>query len=406
MLAGRVRSVLRVTTLSRSACSARPHAASREPQAGRGLHGHPAWNLAVLRPFDRPFDLLRAVPSEGEGRLAQDRPEQRRGATAALLLTALLFLPATALAQTTTQVVEYYTTDAVGSVRAVTKQVNGTWQVVARYDFMPFGEEIAAQVPLPYNRLFTGKERDRETGQDYFGARYYRADVGRFTTVDPELNIAGSLVNPQKWNRYAYVLNNPLRYVDKDGREEDAAYSLYLIREQVRKMGGDAAVAQMDRRNAIMGLSVAGGLAAGALAAEAAPATMALGQRLLNWFGDKLGSSTEAAVAGPIRNFTEAQLNAAKAGTDLVTVFTKQTSAPEAGRGLSVAAGDAALAVANAARSSGAVFSGQIPTALVGLLQKAGLVTQIPVIMNGVRGLEYRFAPEATKFIVGYLQKQ
>ena len=51
--------------------------------------------------------------------------------------------PAAALAQTTTQVVEYYTTDAIGSVRAVTKQVNGQWQVVTRHDFMPFGEEVA-----------------------------------------------------------------------------------------------------------------------------------------------------------------------------------------------------------------------------------------------------------------------
>ena len=82
----------------------------------------------------------------------------------------------------------------------------------------PFGEEVVAQ-PLPaYRFLFTGKERDFETGQDYFGARYYRADVGRFTMVDPELRIKDALVDPQKWNRYTYVRNNPLRYVDPDGR--------------------------------------------------------------------------------------------------------------------------------------------------------------------------------------------
>jgi RHS repeat-associated protein len=130
----------------------------------------------------------------------------------------LFVMPAEALAQSTTQVVEYYHTDAQGSVRAVTKQVNGQWQVVARYDFMPFGEETAAQAPSPFNRLFTGKEKDQETGQDYFGARYYRAGIGRFTTVDPELRIKDALVDPQKWNRYAYVQNDPLRYVDPDGR--------------------------------------------------------------------------------------------------------------------------------------------------------------------------------------------
>jgi RHS repeat-associated protein len=134
-----------------------------------------------------------------------------------LLLAALC--PAMAAAQTTTQVVEYYTTDALGSVRAVTKQVSGQWQVVARHDFMPFGEELSPQVPPPYKRLFTGKERDSETGQDYFGARYYRADLGRFVTVDPELNMKDALVDPQRWNRYAYVRNNPLRYTDPDGRD-------------------------------------------------------------------------------------------------------------------------------------------------------------------------------------------
>jgi len=130
----------------------------------------------------------------------------------------LFVVPADALAQSTTQVVEYYTTDAAGSVRAVTKQVNGQWQVVARYDYMPFGEETPPQVPTPYHRLFTGKDRDRQTAQDYFGARYYRADLARFTTVDPELNVKDALVDPQRWNRYAYVTNNPLKYTDPDGK--------------------------------------------------------------------------------------------------------------------------------------------------------------------------------------------
>jgi len=116
---------------------------------------------------------------------------------------AFAFVSEAALAQSTTQVVEYYHTDALGSVRAVTKQVNGQWQVVARYDFMPFGEEIAPQVPPPYKRLFTGQERDAETAQDYFGARYYRTDLGRFTTVDPELNMKDAVADPQRWNRFA-----------------------------------------------------------------------------------------------------------------------------------------------------------------------------------------------------------
>jgi RHS repeat-associated protein len=67
-------------------------------------------------------------------------------------------------------------------------------------------------------RLFTGQERDTETGLDYFGARYYRANVGRFTTVDPVLDQQTALADPQRWNRYAYVTNNPLKYTDPDGK--------------------------------------------------------------------------------------------------------------------------------------------------------------------------------------------
>jgi RHS repeat-associated protein len=114
--------------------------------------------------------------------------------------------------------VEYYHTDALGSVRAVTKQVAGQWQVVSRHDFLPFGEEVQPPTPPPDKRLFTGQERDQETGLDYFKARYLRAAMGRFTTVDPVLNVGISTQHPQFWNRYAYALNNPLRFIDSTGR--------------------------------------------------------------------------------------------------------------------------------------------------------------------------------------------
>jgi RHS repeat-associated protein len=136
----------------------------------------------------------------------------------ALLLTAMMLVPASALAQIPTQVVEYYHTDALGSVRAVTKQVNGQWQVVARHDFMPFGEEVSPPSPPQDKRLFTGKERDNETALDYFEARYLRTSTGRFTSVDPLTTIEDNLVDPQRWNRYAYALNNPLKYTDPDGK--------------------------------------------------------------------------------------------------------------------------------------------------------------------------------------------
>lgn len=53
--------------------------------------------------------------------------------------------------------------------------------------------------------------------RSYFGARYCRADVGRFTTVDPVYTWSENLADPQRWNRYAYVRNNPLKYTDPTG---------------------------------------------------------------------------------------------------------------------------------------------------------------------------------------------
>jgi RHS repeat-associated protein len=64
------------------------------------------------------------------------------------------------------------------------------------------------------------KERDNETGLDYFGARYYASTLGRFTSADPLL-ASGRTSMPQSWNRYSYVLNNPLKLIDPTGLADD-----------------------------------------------------------------------------------------------------------------------------------------------------------------------------------------
>jgi RHS repeat-associated protein len=112
------------------------------------------------------------------------------------------------------QVVEYYHLDLIGNVRAVTSQ---TGAEVERHDYLPFGEEWNPQ-PGNQPKRFTGKERDAETGLDYFGARYYGPKIGRFTTIDPVYTWRENLADPQRWNRYAYGIGNPLRYIDPDGR--------------------------------------------------------------------------------------------------------------------------------------------------------------------------------------------
>jgi RHS repeat-associated protein len=63
----------------------------------------------------------------------------------------------------------------------------------------------------------SGKERDAETGLDYFGARFFSSSQGRFTSPDEPLADQYP-EDPQSWNLYAYVRNNPLLGVDPDGR--------------------------------------------------------------------------------------------------------------------------------------------------------------------------------------------
>ena len=68
---------------------------------------------------------------------------------------------------------------------------------------------------------YTGKERDTESGLDYFGARYYSSVIGRFSSPDwaakPEAVPYSSLGDPQSLNLYTYVGNNPLSKADADG---------------------------------------------------------------------------------------------------------------------------------------------------------------------------------------------
>ena len=63
----------------------------------------------------------------------------------------------------------------------------------------------------------TGKERDSETGLDYFGARYFSGAQGRFTSPDPQFFQKEMLGDPQRFNLYAYARNNPLKFIDPSG---------------------------------------------------------------------------------------------------------------------------------------------------------------------------------------------
>jgi len=144
--------------------------------------------------------------------------------------------------------VHWLVTDQLGTPRMIVDQ-SGSLANVSHHDYLPFGEELFAgtggrTTGLGYSpsdavrQKFTSKERDIETGLDYFGARYYSSTQGRFTSPDEftggpdELysfvddgsanpTFYADLRKPQSLNKYQYSYNNPLRYVDPDGHDSE-----------------------------------------------------------------------------------------------------------------------------------------------------------------------------------------
>lgn len=125
--------------------------------------------------------------------------------------------------------------DHLGTPRMVADK-SGSLAGVRRHDYLPFGGEISANVggrtPAQgygasdnVRQKFTSKERDGETQLDYFGARYYSSTQGRFTSADDFFKDS-QVSDPQSWNKYSYVRNNPLKLVDPTGEKADVKVSV------------------------------------------------------------------------------------------------------------------------------------------------------------------------------------
>ena len=111
---------------------------------------------------------------------------------------------------------------------------NSLGEVVSRRDFKPFGEHVAIDgtyrsADLTYNsgdgirQKFTGYQKDEETQLDFAEARMYESRHGRFTAVDPLIS-SGKSANPQTFNRYVYVVSNPLLLNDPFGLQAGKWY--------------------------------------------------------------------------------------------------------------------------------------------------------------------------------------
>ncbi len=139
----------------------------------------------------------------------------------------------------------YFLTDHLGTTQMEFSA--GGWPVW-KGEFAPFGQEVDTQY-TPNNYKFTGKERDAESGLDYFGARYYASNMGRFMSPDwaaqAEPVPYASLAAPQSLNLYSYVGNNPLNRVDMDGHVDygSGAPTFYTMEDEDLN-------AAMERQNA------------------------------------------------------------------------------------------------------------------------------------------------------------
>jgi RHS repeat-associated protein len=115
----------------------------------------------------------------------------------------------------------FYFDDPLGTRRAQTDYAGHLEQTCQS---LPFGDQLACtggDLQAPTEHHFTGKERDTESGNDYFMARYYSSAMGRFMSPDWSAKEDpvpyAKLDDPQSLNLYAYVRNNPMIRIDADG---------------------------------------------------------------------------------------------------------------------------------------------------------------------------------------------
>lgn len=126
-------------------------------------------------------------------------------------------------AATTSAQTRYFHKDALGSVTAITDQ---RANIIAQYRYSPFGEQIEVPVADPLGgaystglepittRGYTGHEHLAALNLIHMNGRVYDPVLARFLSADPNIQAPN---NGQNYNRYSYVLNNPLKYSDPSG---------------------------------------------------------------------------------------------------------------------------------------------------------------------------------------------
>jgi len=134
--------------------------------------------------------------------------------------------------------ITYVHTDMMGSPIAETDE---SGNVLWREHYTPFGEKVDKEAASVNNSIgYTGHVNDNDTGLTYMQARYYDPVIGRFYSNDPI-----GFRDIHSFNRYAYVRNNPYKYIDPTGMKEDWWFepkkrhtkAVKKLRKQLEKQG-------------------------------------------------------------------------------------------------------------------------------------------------------------------------
>jgi len=114
----------------------------------------------------------------------------------------------------------YYFSDHLKTASVITDSAG---VIKAESDYYPWGGELQFVNNDSNDYKFTGKERDSESGLDFYGARYYGSAMGRFMTPDWSAKAYpvpyANLSDPQTLNLYSYVNNNPINRIDPNGHD-------------------------------------------------------------------------------------------------------------------------------------------------------------------------------------------
>jgi RHS repeat-associated protein len=129
----------------------------------------------------------------------------------------------------------FHHSDHLSGASVDTDQAGNILQVT---DYYPYGDSRIEDTTSDFHNdyTYTGKERDENTELLYYEARYYNSNIGRFISIDPW---SGDITDPQSLNKYAYVRNNPLKYVDPSGEvyiPNSAKYAFAKIERLTEQM--------------------------------------------------------------------------------------------------------------------------------------------------------------------------